>query len=104
MRNPFRRRNPPPRCMDCPAPATVAILMNGMPAGWFCDEHDQASRDLHAAITARLKDAADQLLGDPENWKPTGLRNASPAPVIVPPADPPHDPATCGMCRPRPRR
>jgi hypothetical protein len=73
MRLRLRRRKPPPRCMDCPAPATVGLLLNGLPAGWFCDAHDQANRELHDTIMARLKEAADELLGGLEGWKPTGL-------------------------------
>ena len=118
----LRRREPPPRCMDCPAPATVGLLLNGLPAGWFCDAHDQANRELHDTIMARLKEAAAEpaperiVVSTPqdelaqaarEQWarwaEAMRPRNVSPAPVIVPPADPQHDPDTCGMCRPRPR-
>lgn len=63
-----------PRCYDCLSTdvAVKVIDQHGF-EHWFCAEDWAAEQALNAKITTMLEDAQHQLLGDLENWQPTGV-------------------------------
>lgn len=73
-----------PRCYDCLS-YDVAVKVIG-PHGfehWFCAEDWAAEQALHDKIMAMLEDAQQKLLGDLDNWHPTGLGDLPASPVIA---------------------